>query len=206
MSEKHWDQEIHERLLAGEVTAPSELVDVVLPLLMKALEKKNPRFRDSELLNDAITDALISYIKAPHQLDPVKLPLTKYLIMSAQRDFQNALAKEKRSKSREFTVENVELLEDGGNKDLRGNEDLFGLGPEREKILQRLMDRFKNPKDLQLLELILDGERATETFARVLEIENLPFGGQQRAVKRHKDRLKKRLERYAKQITRDKKS
>ncbi|MFZ0931829.1 MAG: hypothetical protein WAN11_24740, partial [Syntrophobacteraceae bacterium] len=103
MSEEHWDRKIHQRLLAGDVTAPSELVDVILPLLIKELEKKNPRFHDSELLNDAITDALISYIKAPQQFDPVKLPLRKYLIMSAQRDFQNALAKEKRRKSREFT-------------------------------------------------------------------------------------------------------
>jgi hypothetical protein len=126
--------------------------------------------------------------------------------MSAQCDFQNALAKEKRRKSREFTVENVELLEDVGNKDLRGNQEILGPDPERERILQHLRDRFKNPKDLQLLELILDGERATETFARILEIENLPFGDQQRAVKRHKDRLKKRLERYAKEIARDKKN
>jgi hypothetical protein len=103
-------------------------------------------------------------------------------------------------------VENVELLEDVGNKDLRGNQEILGPDPERERILQHLRDRFKNPKDLQLLELILDGERATETFARILEIENLPFGDQQRAVKRHKDRLKKRLERYAKEIARDKKN
>lgn len=206
MSEEHWDQEIHQRLLTGDVTAPSELVEKVLPYLNEELATRNPRFRNSELIADAITDTLISYIKAPHQFDPARLPFKKYLIMSAQRDFQNALAMEKRRRAKESPLENVELLEDVGNKGLREDFESLDSNRDRTRILQNLKSRFRDPKDLQMLELILDGERATEKFAVILEIENLPLDHQRRAVKKHKDRLKKRLERYAEKAARGEKS
>jgi RNA polymerase sigma-70 factor (ECF subfamily) len=44
------------------------------------------------------------------------------------------------------------------------------------------------------------GERKTEAFAKVLEIESKSPEEQRREVKRHKDRIQKRLERYGKAI------
>lgn len=205
MCEKCWDREINERLLAGEATAPSELVGKMLPYLTESLSRRNPRFRDSELLADAITDALVSYIKTPLQFNPAKLPLKKYLAMSAQRDFQNALAKEKKRRAREFALEDVELLRDVGNKGLRGDPDLLHLGDDRREILCGLKTRFRDPKDFKMVELILGGERATEKFARILDIEDIPLDDQKREVKKHKDRLKKRIERYAEKVSRGQK-
>ena len=62
---------------------------------------------------------------------------------------------------------------------------------------------FADPMDLRLLTLILEGERSTERFARILGLCGLPVKEQRRQVKRHKDRIKKRLERYGRTIRRE---
>ena len=51
-----------------------------------------------------------------------------------------------------------------------------------------------------MVDLILDGERSTAAFAVVLGIENLAIDEQRLQVKRHKDRLKKRLREHGQRI------
>ncbi len=49
--------------------------------------------------------------------------------------------------------------------------------------------------DRQLLELLLEGERHTQAYAHLLQIEGLGLAQQRQIVKRHKDRLRLRLKR-----------
>ncbi len=191
-----WQRGIHERLLAGDVTAPAELVDILLEPLLDRLTRKYPNLHDPYLLPDAVTDALMSYIKRPEQFDPSKRSLLGFLEMAAEGDLLNALAKDKRRRQKEIPSENVELEVAAGNSEIEeGNPDTES---EREKLQQALPRIFGDPKDLVMVELMLSGERTTEAFVKVLEIRHLTKEQQRREVKRHKDRLKKRLKRYGK--------
>jgi RNA polymerase sigma-70 factor (ECF subfamily) len=61
-----------------------------------------------------------------------------------------------------------------------------------------LEEKVKSETDRGLLTLMLQGERSTEQFASVLNIQNLPKKEKARIVKQHKDRLKKVIERLGK--------
>jgi RNA polymerase sigma-70 factor (ECF subfamily) len=191
---EEWQREIHERLLAGDVTAPAELVEGLLESLLHRLTKKYPQLNDPGLLYDAVTDALMSYIKRPEQFNPTKRSLTGFLLMAAEGDLRNALAKDKRRQGKEISMENVELEVAAGN--YRIEEGRIEAETEKEKLRQILPRLFEDPKDLAMVELMIAGERATEAFVKVLKLQHLPLDQQRREVKRHKDRLKKRLERY----------
>ena len=58
-----------------------------------------------------------------------------------------------------------------------------------------VLDGAENDLDRRLIQLMLDGERSTGAFARVLGIENQSTEDQRRIVKQHKDRLKASLQR-----------
>jgi RNA polymerase sigma-70 factor, ECF subfamily len=191
-----WQREIHERLLAGEVTAPAELAEVMLEPVLHQLTMKFPKLSDPDLLYDAVTDALMSYIKRPAQFDPTKRSLIGFLFMAAEGDLRNALAKEKRRRQKEIPLEDVELGGAAGNSVVE--EENPETEPEKERLRQELPRIFGDPKDLVMVELMISGERTTEVFVNVLELQHLPLDQQRREVKRHKDRLKKRLERYGK--------
>jgi RNA polymerase sigma-70 factor, ECF subfamily len=191
-----WQREIHERLLAEDVTAPAELAEFLLEPLLHRLAKKYPQLHDTDPLCDAVTDALMSYIKRPAQFDPAKRSLIGFLAMAAEGDLRNALAKARRRRQKEIPFKDVELWVAAGNSESEsGNSD---TEPGREKLRQALPRLFGDPQDLMLVEMMLSGERTTGAFAEVLKLQHLPVERQRREVKRHKDRLKKRLERYGK--------
>jgi RNA polymerase sigma-70 factor, ECF subfamily len=191
-----WQREIHERLLAEDVTAPAELAEILLEPLLQRLAQKYPQLPDPDLLYDAVTDALMSYIKRPAQFNPAKRTLIGFLVMAAEGDLRNALAKVKRRRQKEIPLKDVELKVAAGNSKIEAGNS--STEPEREKLRQALPMIFEDPKDLAMVELMMSGERTTEAFAEVLKLQHLPLEQQRREVKRHKDRLKKRLERYGK--------
>jgi len=191
-----WQREIHERLLAGDVTAPAELAEALLEPLLQRLARKYPQLPDPNILYDAVTDALMSYIRCPAQFDPARLGLIGFLVMAADGDLRNALAKEKRRRQKEISLEVVDLGAAAGNNEVR--EGNFDTEPGREKLRQELPRIFTDPTDLAMVELIISGERTIAAFVEVLQLRHLPVEQQRREVKRHKDRLKKRLERYGK--------
>jgi RNA polymerase sigma-70 factor (ECF subfamily) len=198
LSEKR-QKEIHNRLLENDPTASAELVEGTLETLIDRLQSKFPS-TESELILDAVTDALMSYIKKPSQFDPEKRSLVGYLSMSARGDLLNAFEKIRRRNIREIPLEDVELNPLNGNIIAKSNNLIQSL--DAKKISKAIKDLFSNPIDQKLADLIIDGERSTEAFAKVLGIESVSIKEQRREVKRHKDRIKKRLSRYGKNIQR----
>jgi hypothetical protein len=193
-----WFSQIHERLLAGDATAPAELIEMVLEGLSERLSKKHPKFRGTEMLADALTDALMDYVKRPAQFDPLKGSLPGFLLMAADRDLLNAFAKAKRRMQREIYLEDVELAADGGNLVIQGED--VGILLDSEDMWQEIKKLFSGPKDSETLRLMLEGERSTEAFVKVLGLDGLTLPEQRRQVKQHKDRIAKRIERYGKKI------
>lgn len=189
-------QAIHQRLLARDPIAPAELVAAYLEPLIHGLQQRYPSVPDEHVIYDAVIDTLLDYSAHPSRFDPTRSPLLNYLRMSAHRDLLNALQKERRRQQRQQRVQQhlraapVELHSSDGN---RGQED--DTAAAVDELRQRMFEVVTDARDRQLLHLILAGERQTKHYAAVLGIQELDPVEQRRIVKRHKDRLKKQLER-----------
>ncbi len=199
---------IHRRLLSNDPTAPSELAEAVLDKIIARLHKANPSIDDQDIVQTAATDAVVSYIKKPQQYDPTKRGLVGYLVMSAQGDLKNALASLRRRQQREVPLDSVELRQFARNIDTE-EETENELGPvsvspaaniersqELDVLLVELAALFDTLADKEMAKLVLQGERDTSAFVRLLGIDGLGINEQRREVKRHKDRIKKRIERW----------
>jgi RNA polymerase sigma-70 factor, ECF subfamily len=192
-----WYTEIHARLLSGDPTAPAELVNRVLDPLSGQLNKKYSKLVVPELITDAVVDALVSYIKNPTQFDQKKRGLFGFLVMSADGDFKNALEKLKRRSRKEISLDDVEVDRLGGNNAV---DDSSLITVESRKVAKRLDNIFKDQRDRKLVNLIIAGVRSTADFAKILDLHDLSVQEQRREVKRHKDRIIKRLKRFGEDI------
>jgi hypothetical protein len=200
VARKNWYFDIHERLLADDPTASAELAENVLDQLVKSLTLKHRNINDKDIIYDAATEALISYIKNPKQFNPAKRGLLGYLKMAAEGDLRNILAKIKRRGQREILSNNVELTLYGGNITIGKGLIDESLDTRREldkarKIINKL---FHDLKDRKMMLLILQGERSTKEFSKILGITNKSIQEQRKIVKRNKDRLKKIMQRHFK--------
>jgi len=194
MASEEWYRKVHERLLARDPVASMELAEAAWEPLVEELEKRHPRLRNSDFLRDSASDALINYIKQPSQFDPQKRGLFGFLIMAAEGDLRNALAKATRRKRVEIPVEDVELPTAGGKRESEPAS--LGAQLDAQRIRGRIEAIFKDPRDREAVELIVDGERSTKIFAKVWGLGGLPAKEQASEVKRHKDRVKKMFQRH----------
>ncbi len=192
---------IHLRLLAGDPTATDDCVALWLPKLVLTLSANNPQVSatDDHFITTAAIDALLEYTCNPHKYDPQRSSLAHYLLMSAQGDLRNALRRNKtqRRDAISMSVQPVELILPDRNTNLE--RDVM-TKIEAEDAWRRVLEAIDDPIDRQMLGLILQGERSTGVFAKVLEIDILSLDEQKAIVKRHKDRISKRLERLGKSI------
>lgn len=196
-----WLEEIHRRIGDGDPTAPADLAENMLKSIKAILAKKWPSLPNQDLLDDAVVDAFISYIKRPDQYHPEKRSLKGYLVMSAEGDLKNLLESHKRRNTREISATDVELLDSERKFDIENIGDPRQLDSAARKIelderLDGLRNIFPDSNDLEAAMLILGGERSTTVFAEAMGIDNLPLDQLRQEVKRHKDRLKKRLKRW----------
>jgi DNA modification methylase len=189
-----FERELHQRLLDGDFVASQELAVAFLPAVVDRIKQRFPRLDDESLVLDATADAILSYAERPSQYDPDKLRLLPYLVMSADGDLKNALRRQQRQAQREFPMHDVELLLDARNvvQEEASSEEHPAV-PEVEEVARRIREVIPDPVDQQLVGLMIQGERQTAVFARVLGIAELDVRRQSKIVKRHKDRLKKRL-------------
>ncbi len=192
---------IHERLLDRDPTAPAELVERYLVPLVRRLRRRQPEVHDDTLLDDAVTDALLDYIEHPDRYDPSKRVLLGYLTMAANGDLLNALEKERRRRRRESSLDRVEETRGDRNEtiaDTNAAAEMERVEQDRARVAameEAVRSVVPDPRDRRLMRLMLEGERTTAVYARVLGIEHQDRTLQTRDVKRHKDRLKKRLAR-----------
>jgi len=197
---KHWDREIHDRLVQGDKVASAELAEALLDRLVSELKRRFPGESDQDLFVDATIEAVMSYIKRPGQFDLDRRSLRGYLLMAADRDFRNLLDRRRRFRVQKAAVED---FASGRNRVLETLADSDGVDPpaeaihrEDEEAYQRFLSaNFVDLVDRRLADLILNNERSTDRFSEILGIQDKPIEQQRKIVKKHKDRVKKRLER-----------
>jgi RNA polymerase sigma-70 factor (ECF subfamily) len=192
---------LHQRLLQRDPVAPAELAEAFLEVLVRRVRARARSTQDDSLVYDAVVDALLAYVQEPAKFDPAKSSLLTYLTMSAYGDLRNALARERRRKKREVPLEDVEHRLSVGNSPVEAIEDAilerYGIStPEgRTVLLRRVSEEFPDPQDRRLLDLMLHDERKTAAYSAVLGIQGSSPEEQRQTVKRHKDRITKRLQR-----------
>ena len=187
---------LHRRLQGGDITASAEIAELLLPLVVRSLQRRYPSLHDPHLAETAADDAVLSYLRRPEQFDPSQLPLDRYLVMSARGDLLNLLRKD-RSKG---PVEIVEL--DHPDREYEADIRDESLGAEEQVLMQEspvwpmLAQLLPNPADREMALLILENVRDTTEYARILGIGGRVTEEQEAEVKRHKDRIKKVLRRH----------
>jgi RNA polymerase sigma-70 factor (ECF subfamily) len=197
LPDEAFERNLHRRLVDGDPVAPAVLAMTYLVPVVERLRASSPGVGDDMLIQDAATDAILNYAERPKQFDPAKSKLFPYLVMAARGDLRNALAKRRRRERREVLHDRVEDLSLVRNIEQEESEPALATGEtvSLEEVRRAVQAVITNPTDWRLVELMLDGERRTEVFAKVLGIAHLADEQQRRMVKRHKDRLKRRLER-----------
>jgi RNA polymerase sigma-70 factor (ECF subfamily) len=191
-----YESGLHLRLITRSPTAPAELFYYITNKnnIISLFQRMYPKI-DKEELWDIVTDAILGIIDEPDKYKPQKGSLLSFIKMDIEGDIKNFLAKrERREKKGKITVELCEIT---GNtvERIDSPEDQL-IKRETLDQLHRTVNRiFPDDADREMADLILEGERKTEIFAKILKITDWPIEKQEREVKRHKDRIKKRMKR-----------
>lgn len=196
----HLGSTLHARLSNGDPTASAELAEIFLPLLRQRMAFLIQHEPDPQLAEQAVIDALMSYLERPAQYDPGKnLGLLGYLFMSAKGDLANARdAEKRRNQHRANPPRDVANLGDDSEHETEYADDtdfVTEILHRHSNVYVWLGEQMESSTDLSVVELMLEGVHRTEPYAIVLEITHMLYPEQARVVKQHKDRIKARLRR-----------
>lgn len=189
---------MHARLLGGtSMTVTSEIAETFLSPVTNSLRKDFPSLGDPHLIETAVEDALIAYIGSPARFDPRRAGLFTYLRQLARSRLLNLLARQKNLSATEKVVEleAVESVYEMTDCELADPEDALARRESDDATWRKLRELLTDPIDLELIKLMMEGVRETDRYAALLGLSSLPAEEQASEVKRHKDRLKKTIQR-----------
>jgi len=191
-------EELHARLLAGtSVTVTSEIAETFLYPVANSLRKEFSSLGDPHLIGTAVEDALIAYFDDPARFDLRRASLFTYLRLLAKSRLLNLLAGEKKLSAPEKVVEleAVESVYEMTDSEFADPEYSLARRESDDATWRKLREIFTDPIDLGLVKLMMEGVRETDRFAALLGLSSLPANERASAVKRHKDRVKKTIQR-----------
>ncbi|MBK8903301.1 MAG: hypothetical protein IPM53_19110 [Anaerolineaceae bacterium] len=200
---RHWQHQKHQQIVHQDnPTAFAQLSELAFPHLVSFLEQEFHQV-ESHVCETAVIDCLLTYHAAPEKYDPTKLTLFAYLRMAARHDLLNALDRHNRRKRPLHSLDEPavqaqlvsEITPESDPTDLA--DWLSSPNPSSRQEILRRFEADLDSTDRQLLLLMLNGVRDSESYAAVLQISALPLDEQRRQVKRAKDRLTKSLTRFA---------
>lgn len=208
---RDWQARQHERILRGDPVAFAEFCEWALPQLVSFLRAQFPG-SESHMHEMIAIDCLLNYRARLQQYNPERLALLAYLRMAARRDMLNEIDKQGRREkrllslddpviqSRILSTQQLLLDEEPLSEQMQLDDWLRQhTGLSSQEIFETLDAEF-DPVDQAVLLLMLEGARETERYAQIMGISHLDELSQRREVKRTKDRLIKRLQRFGQQI------
>jgi hypothetical protein len=180
--------ELHWAAVAGEHDAFDLLAAELMPRVYHHLLAHHPR-EDSQRLWDAVVDSWMHYQSKPLSFDPKRsISLCLHLVWAAKRNLTNCLQGERRRRRREQTFGLAQALSLELTQGSPGE-----VENEQQTGLIQLCKTRLSPEESACLDRMLDGEKRTKVFVRILRLERKDEGIQRKQVKRVKDRLRKRL-------------
>ncbi|QSQ14827.1 sigma-70 family RNA polymerase sigma factor [Myxococcus landrumensis] len=187
------EEALHARVLKGRAdpTAPAEVHRAFNGTLIHVLRQEVKCLMDEAV--DSAVDAVLAYLAAPERFDARLSRLSTYLTRIAKR---KALDRQRSRKN-----------QDRRNQEYAGVVELVARAPNEEMeatvearlLAERLEALGFSPREQTILRLVLQGEGSTERLAEALGLGPMPEEERRRQVKRHRDRLMKRLERLGRE-------
>lgn len=193
------ERTILDRLQTRDATSSADFAERYLEELVGRLRRSNPAAEDHDIRTAAI-DVILAVISRPEQVDLDRGTLGGYLRMAARRDLQNLQERVSRRRSRESSIEIVELpvvernMLRGITNDPTADDAIARTDPPAVDVDPSVV---RAATDEDVLKAMLDGERRTAVYAEILGIADLDLASQRTEVKKVKDRLKLRLRRTA---------
>jgi RNA polymerase sigma-70 factor (ECF subfamily) len=185
---------LHERVVQHDPVASTDVFMTYMDRIVKVLMQRLGC--DEDAAYDSTVEVIFTYIHKPARYDPGKGRLFSYLMQAAKH---RAVDKRRSADARARREQDfVELPARTPKEEMEDSV-------EARLVMKRLVERgyLKNERDWDALGLILSGERSTEVLAVALGLTSLPKEELKRAVKRHRDRLMKLLERFGKEDSDD---
>lgn len=187
---------LHEALVsADDPTAPSRLAELLLPPLRRRFA--STRMPDPHSLESLIGLSIARYLADPTRWQPQHGPLLGYLWQDVNGDVKNERGS--RARLRQHESPDSAAVELGAvdrnlsvEEEVLDDMDPFDVPPALVEQARAQVSRFSE-RDRQLVGLLGAGVRSTSPYVEILGIAHLPEEAQAKEVKRHKDRLKKRL-------------
>lgn len=191
---------LHRLILSGDALALTKLYDEYGENIINALKIDFPNLarQDESHLLEAVNDALMGYYRNPNTFDPKQKSLKNFLILAAKRDLLNIIERNKKHNKKINFPTDVEVEENTWNRIKKSSQlpDTEIIQSESINLVdEELSKYFSNERDIELAKMVIRGERETDAFAIVLQIETHEKNKKQDEVKRNKDRIKKILER-----------
>ena len=175
-----------------------------LPALVKFLQGRFSE-QDSHLCESTAIDCLLKYYQTPKIYDPKQISLFAYLRMAARYDLMSAIDKETRLHQRltslDELVEGPQTQNDEPRDPQAALDDLLQRHTDWSfaEIIQALetqLDRVEK----RCLWLMLEGVRDNARYVEALDLAQMDEADQRGEVKRVKDRLVKKLQRFGASI------
>lgn len=190
---------VHRRLLAGDPTASADAAALLLYPLVKRLNARWPLLKRTDACYDAAVEVVSMYLVAPARYDQSRSSLLGWLTMQAHGDLRNDHASPSKRFERSWLVESCLPADpDTGQPPTVGGTVTFDVLPDvgGSQLFQTVREAFPDIRDRQLIWLMcVEGSRSTAEAARVLGLGGLPPPRLTAEVKRHKDRVMRRLRR-----------
>lgn len=195
-----YELELHTAVLEKNDIALSKLYNSYGQKLVRILKYRyaSAFYRDETLIYEAVNEAFQGYYRNPMTFCPERNSLFNFLLVAADRDLINIFQREKKHSNRKNVPEDVELEENFWNTHIKphdSTDDTIQIQETLTAVQNLLESFFSNDKDVKLAWMVLASERDTESYSEVLKIEKLSIHEQRNEVKKHKDRIKKVLER-----------
>jgi len=184
---------LHERVVQHDPVASSDVFMTYMDRIVKILMRRLGC--DEDAAHDSAVEVIFTYTQQPGRYDPGKGRLFSYLLQAAKhRVADKRRSADARSRREQRFVSAVE-------HDTRAPNEELEAQVEARLAVRRLVERkyLKNERDGEALRLIVYGVRSTEQLAEAFGLSSLPKDELKRAVKRHRDRLMKVLERFGKE-------
>ncbi len=195
---------LHAQLLAGDTHAANLIAEFLLAKLIRKVHAYF-RSRDTQLVSDAVTDALLDYINKPHNFDASHgKGLGSFLLQEAQWRLETLQRSERRRvrRQQEFSAACQFEMESVLSAENSQCDRLLNTDAPLEELLAQCAQAFLSPTDHAIIELMARGTRKTEDFASVMGLRHLESDARRKEVKRAKDRISKRLQRQMRNLAR----
>jgi DNA-directed RNA polymerase specialized sigma24 family protein len=186
---------LHEKLLAGDPRAPSEIFELFEKQLSSVVSATVPKLVDPGDVNAAVADALLTYFKHPSRYDPSKSALLTWLCNGARYNALSQLRDHGRRLGKLDKLGKAVRIGLLGPDNERDGEDAFLNAIEVKQIMaQHGTEIVTDPGDQEVFLLMAAGTKDEAMFVEALELTGSHMENRAE-VRRRRDLIRKRLER-----------